>query len=123
MILDGEYPLTRENSLLILRTIKSNALSINSIAYNLERQFTRKGDASTYYNPEIEKISALATAEVNDAKRAELIKKAVKILREDVPAVPIFNNVHVLAMKKNIEFSPTLKHNMDLVLIMDITVR
>jgi peptide/nickel transport system substrate-binding protein len=92
-------------------------------AYNLERQFTKTGDASTYYNPEIEEISAQAMAEMNNAKRAVLIKKAIKILREDVAAIPIFNNVYVFAMKKNVNFSPTLKHNMDLILIKDITIK
>jgi len=33
LIFDGKYPLTRENSPPILRAVRSNALSINSINY------------------------------------------------------------------------------------------
>jgi peptide/nickel transport system substrate-binding protein len=92
-------------------------------AYYLNLYFTRDGAFSTYYNPEIEKLAAEAVAEANDAKRAELIKKAVRILREDVPCIPIFNNVSVFAMKKNVDFTPTQKHGMDLVLVKDMNLR
>jgi peptide/nickel transport system substrate-binding protein len=92
-------------------------------AYNLALYFSKDGAFSVFSNPEIDKITAEAKATVNDAKRAELIKKAVAILQEEVPSVPIINNVTVFGMKKNIDFTPTMKHNMDLILLRDITVK
>jgi len=92
-------------------------------AYNLALYFSKDGAFSLFSNPEIDKITAEAKATINDAKRAELIKKAVAILQEEVPSIPIVNNVTVYGMKNNIEFTPTKKHNMDLILVRDITVK
>jgi len=92
-------------------------------AYNLALYFSKDGAFSLFSNPEIDKITAEAKATVNDAKRAELIKKAVAILQEEVPSIPIVNNVTVYGMKSNVDFIPTKKHNMDLILVRDITVK
>jgi hypothetical protein len=40
-----------------------------------------------------------------------------------VASIPIFNTVAVYGMKSNIDFKPTQKLNMDLVLIKDVTVK
>ena len=85
--------------------------------------FSKAGAFSVYYNPEFEKIIAEAKATVDDPKRAELIKKGVRMLYEDVAAFPIFNTVTVYAMKKNIEFTPTEQIQFDLVLVKDVTIR
>jgi peptide/nickel transport system substrate-binding protein len=92
-------------------------------SYYLNLFYGKEGGFSVYYNPEFEKVAAEAKATINDTKRAEVIKKAVRILLEDVPSIPIFNNVAVYAMKKNIDFKPTQKYNMDLVLVKDITTK
>jgi peptide/nickel transport system substrate-binding protein len=92
-------------------------------AYNLSLYFSKDGAFSVYYNPELDTITAEARGTVNDAKRAELIKKAVAILQEEVPSIPIINNVTVFGMKKNVDFIPTKKHNMDLIQLKDITVK
>ncbi len=91
--------------------------------YSLSLYYTKNGALSVYYNPEVEKITAEARSTVNDEKRGELIKKAVKMLHEDVAAIAIVSNVAVFAMKKNIDFIPTKKHNIDLVLVKDMTVK
>ena len=84
---------------------------------------TTEGGFSVYSNPEFDKVVAEARGTVNDAKRGELIKKAVKIAHEDVPHIPICNIVSVYAMKRNIDFTPTLKFSFDLVLVKDITMK
>jgi ABC-type transport system substrate-binding protein len=61
-------------------------------------------------------------AAINDNNREELIKKAVKIIYEDVASIPIFNTVIVYGMKKNIDFKPTQKFALELILIKDVTV-
>jgi peptide/nickel transport system substrate-binding protein len=92
-------------------------------SYYLSLFFSKDGTYSLYSNPELEPLIAEARATVNDAKRAEVIKKAVKIIEEDVASIPIFNNVPVFAMKKNIDFTPTQKDASALLLVKDITIK
>ena len=92
-------------------------------SYILDIILTTEGGFSVYSNPEFDKVVAEARGTVNDAKRGELIKKAVKIAHEDVPHIPICNIVSVYAMKRNIDFKPTLKFSFDLVLVKDITMK
>jgi peptide/nickel transport system substrate-binding protein len=92
-------------------------------SYCLGLYFTKDGGFSYYTTPELEKITAEAATTVDDGKRGELIKRAVKIVQEDVPSIPIFNNVAVYAMKKNVDFTPTQKYFQDLTLIKDITIK
>ncbi len=89
----------------------------------LDMYYTSAGTASVYSNPEFDKIIAEARSTVNDTKRGELIKRAVAILHEDVSGIPIFNNVALYAMKKNIDFKPTQKHQIELLLIKDVTMK
>jgi len=89
---------------------------------NLNIFYSKDGPFSVYYNEELEKIINEATAAINDNNRGELIKKAVKIIDEDVASIPIFNTVIVYGMKKNIDFKPTQKFALELLLIKDVTV-
>jgi peptide/nickel transport system substrate-binding protein len=85
--------------------------------------FGKTGRFTVCSNPEFDKIIVEAKATVDDAKRAELIKKGVRVLYDDVDAFSIFNTVTVYAMKKNIDFTPTQKIEFDLVLVKDVTIR
>jgi peptide/nickel transport system substrate-binding protein len=78
---------------------------------------------SVYGNPEYDKVMDEARATVDDAKRGELIKKAVKIVHDDVAFLPLYNTVPIFAMKKNVDFSPTRKFPFELVRVRDITVK
>jgi peptide/nickel transport system substrate-binding protein len=89
---------------------------------NGDTHFACDGGSSCYCNPEYDRILNEARSTMNNAKRAELIKKMVRILREDVANIPLFNNVATYGMKKNIDFVPT-KLIYDLVLIKDMTVK
>ena len=91
--------------------------------YNADLYFGCDWAFSVYCNPEFDKINAQARATLNDAKRAELIKRLVNILREEVPCIPIFDNVAIYGMQKNIDFVPTQKSNFDVVLVKDIMVK
>ena len=92
-------------------------------SYYLDLFYTKEGGFSVYSGPEMEKLVAEAKATVDDRKRGELIRKAVKFIHEEVITIPIFNTVAIYAMKKNIDFKPTEKHWMDLILVKDITIR
>lgn len=89
--------------------------------YGISLFFSKDGGISIYNNPEIERLNAEAKATIDDAARAELIKKEVRIIYQDVPSFPIYNNVTVYAMKKNVDFKPTLKYSLDLTLVKDMS--
>ena len=84
--------------------------------------FTKEGGFSYYFNPEAEKVIQEAKATMDNKKRGELIKKAVRIVHEDVATIPVFNSVTVYGMKKNINFKPTEKFMFDVIYVKDITV-
>ena len=88
---------------------------------NADLYFSCKGPASPYCNPEFDKVLDDARTTMDDNQRADLIKKMTKILYDDVAAIPIFANVAVYGMKKNIDFIPT-RYFFDLMLVKDITV-
>ncbi|NML42823.1 hypothetical protein HHL11_03600 [Ramlibacter sp. G-1-2-2] len=89
--------------------------------YNVSLFFGKDGPISTYANADLDQLNADAKATVDDAKRAELIRKEVRLIQEDVPSFPIYNNVTVYAMKSNVVFKPTLKYNLDLTLVKDMS--
>jgi peptide/nickel transport system substrate-binding protein len=92
-------------------------------SYYLDLSYGTIGGNSVYSNPELDKIIAMAKATVDDTKRAELIKRAVRITYDDVAAIPIFNTVSLFAMKKNIDFRPMQNHATDQLLVKHITIR
>lgn len=89
---------------------------------NAETRFLCDGSGSVYCNPEFDKIALRAKATMDDAKRAELIKQLVKILREDVASIPICDNVAVFGMRKNIDFVP-LHFRVDVADVKGMTVK
>lgn len=92
-------------------------------SYALDLFWSKNGGNSIYYLPELDKIITEARATVNDAKRGELIKKAIKIIHDEVLSIPVYNNVAIYAMKKSIDFTPTQKYNMDLLMVRDIIMK
>jgi peptide/nickel transport system substrate-binding protein len=91
-------------------------------SYYLDLFYGCQGGFSLYCNEELDKLTAQAKATVNNAERAEVIKKAVRMVNEEVAAIPIFTAVVVYGMKKNIDFKPTPKRPSEIVLVKDITV-
>jgi peptide/nickel transport system substrate-binding protein len=88
----------------------------------MQGHFTQKGTYSLYTHPELEKLVAEAISTVDDAKRAEVVKKATRLIHEEVASIPIFNNVSVYVMKKIVDFTPTLGITQDLIYVKDIKI-
>jgi peptide/nickel transport system substrate-binding protein len=88
----------------------------------MTQAFTKVGGQSVYFNPELDKVVFEARRTVNDTKRGELIKKAGKIIHDEVPAIPIFNTMILYVARENIDFKPTKTYN-DMVLVKDITIK
>jgi peptide/nickel transport system substrate-binding protein len=81
------------------------------------------GWGSMYFNKEVmDPVIEEGMVAIDDAKRGELIKKAIRILHDDVATIQIWANTSVYAMKKNIDFTPTLKNREPLMLIKDVKV-
>jgi len=87
----------------------------------LEIGFYSQSPISFYKNPAFDVVLELARGALDEKKRGEMIKRAFKILHEDVASVLLWNNVTVFAMQKNLTFTPTLKGgDAALVLLKDI---
>jgi peptide/nickel transport system substrate-binding protein len=81
------------------------------------------GWGSMYFNNEhLDPIIEESMMTMDDDKRGELIKKAIRILHEDVASIQIWANTSVYSMKPNIEFTPTLKNREPLMLIKDVKI-
>jgi peptide/nickel transport system substrate-binding protein len=75
----------------------------------LEIGFYSESPISLYKNPAFDAALEKARSTLDEKKRAELIKQAVRILHEDVASSLIWTNVSVYAMQKNVSFSPIMK--------------
>lgn len=91
--------------------------------YGFRTSYWSGSTISVYSNPEFDKIFLEAVQEFGDAKRAELIKKGMRIIADDVATIPIWANVSVYAMKPDIDFTPTLRAMDALVLVKDIKIK
>jgi peptide/nickel transport system substrate-binding protein len=91
--------------------------------YYVDLFFGMEAPLGVYYNPELDKVNAVGRQTVDDKERAVLIKKAIKIIYDDVASIPLYNPVYVYAMKKNIDFVPTIGIVHNLVLLKDVTLK
>jgi peptide/nickel transport system substrate-binding protein len=73
-----------------------------------------------YKYPEIDDGIPAALAELNDKKRAEMIKKMEKFLYDDVASISLWDGMSVFAMKKNIRYRP-IEHRMPFVTLRNVT--
>lgn len=89
--------------------------------YNIGLFFRNGGPISVYNNPELDAMNAEAVQIVDEQKRGEMIRQMVRMIHEDVPSFPIYNNVAVYSMKDNVDFTPTEGFNFDLVLVKDMS--
>jgi peptide/nickel transport system substrate-binding protein len=89
----------------------------------IRNYLTSEGSRPGYSNPESDKIMVQARSTMNNKERAELIKKAARIIHDDVGYIPVFTAVSVYAMKKNIDFIPTKGINFDYMYVKDINIK
>jgi peptide/nickel transport system substrate-binding protein len=89
----------------------------------LNGYFNAEGGRPVYTTPEISKVIQEAITTMDVKKRAELIKKAVKLITDDVGIIPIHNTIFLWGMKKNVDFTPTQKVNFDFLYVNDMAVK
>ena len=73
----------------------------------LQVAYYSKSPTGLYDNPEFDKVILEALSELDETKRADLIKKATRIIHEDVASIPIWSNMSVFTMHPNVVFKPT----------------
>jgi len=61
---------------------------------------------SLYSNPNMDAMIAEMQRTLDDTKRGELIKKACRMLQEELPTIVIWASRSVYGMKPNIDFTP-----------------
>jgi peptide/nickel transport system substrate-binding protein len=86
----------------------------------LNAYFSADGSRPVFTTPEITKVIREARSTLDDKKRAELIKKAVKMIYDEVGIIPVHNTISVYGMKKNIDFTPTKGTNFDYLYVKDM---
>ena len=57
-----------------------------------------------YSNPELDKLIAQALATVDDAKRQDVLAKAVELAMEDVGLIPTHYQINTWASKKGLKY-------------------
>ena len=91
--------------------------------HSIRNYLSSLGSRPVYSNPESDEIMDKARSVMDDEKRAELIKRAVRIIHDDVGYIPIFTNVSVYATRKNIAFTPTKGINFDYLYVKDMAFK
>lgn len=65
-----------------------------------------EGNKGHYSNPEVDKILDQAMIELDQNKRAELVKQADAIAREEVACIPLFFADEIFGLRSGIEYTP-----------------
>jgi peptide/nickel transport system substrate-binding protein len=91
--------------------------------YSLNLHFSCDAPNGIYCSPELDKVIMQARATMDDTKRGELIKKAVRMIYDDVGRIPICDIVYFFAMKKTLDFTPTNRLFLDLLQVRDVVLK
>jgi peptide/nickel transport system substrate-binding protein len=89
----------------------------------LNTGYYSKQRMAVYFNSELDPLIEKIQSTMDNTKRGELIKQALRIIHEDVATIQIFTATDVYAMKPNIEFMPTKKNREPLMLIIDVRIK
>lgn len=89
----------------------------------LATTYYSKERMNTYSNPKLDALIDVIQTTMDNKKRAELIRLAVKMIQEDVATIQLFTATDVYAMKSKIDFTPTKKNREPLMLIKDVKLK
>lgn len=89
----------------------------------LATTYYSKERMNTYSNPKLDALIEIIQTTMDNKKRGELIRLAVKMIQEDVATIQLFTATDVYAMKSKIDFVPTRKNREPLMLIKDVKIK
>jgi peptide/nickel transport system substrate-binding protein len=88
----------------------------------LTMSFESNRPFSIYNTPEIDKYIAEASAELDPAKRAAILREAAKALQEQVPTILLWDTVAVYTMKPTVDYRP-IQHRGAYLALEDISMK
>jgi ABC-type transport system substrate-binding protein len=89
----------------------------------LASAYYSKDRMAMYWNPKLDTMIETIQVTMDNKKRGELLKQAIKVLHDDVATVQIYTATDVYSMKSKIEFTPTKKNREPLMLIKDVKIK
>ena len=81
---------------------------INDAEYMLRRRLSTEmlgggNNYSGYQNPEFDKLVEESVVELDPAKRNEIFRKCYEMIKEDVPAIPLYSDTRPIIINKNVK--------------------
>ncbi|HVN97016.1 MAG TPA: ABC transporter substrate-binding protein [Syntrophorhabdaceae bacterium] len=89
----------------------------------LSTGYYSKQRMAVYFNPKLDALIETIETTIDNKKRGELIKAAIKMIHDDVATIQIYTATDVYAMKPNVEFTLTKKNREPLMLIKDVRIK
>ncbi len=87
--------------------------------------FEGAANQSPWANSEVDKLQREAMNTIDETKRAEIIKKQMRIIHHELPTLTLWNNVSTFGMKDNIDYTPSKEQFLiiTLMLVKNVKVR
>jgi peptide/nickel transport system substrate-binding protein len=76
----------------------------------LASAYYSKDRMAMYWNPKLDPMIETIQVTMDNKKRGELLKQAIKMLHDNVATIQLFTATDVYSMKRNIDFTPTKKN-------------
>lgn len=81
---------------------------INDAEYMLRRRLSTEmlgggNNYAGYQNPEFDKLVDESVTELDPAKRTEIFRKCYEMIKEDVPAIPLYSDTRPIIINKNVK--------------------
>lgn len=81
-----------------------------------------KSAYALYESAEFDRLYEQAAGTVDEKRRGELTSAALRVAHEDVATIPMWSNVTVFSMKRNVDFTPTKKTLFPIIYLRDLRV-
>jgi peptide/nickel transport system substrate-binding protein len=81
---------------------------VNIMATYSQQNRTGANNSGRYANADLDALTARAVATLDDGKREELLREAVKMAMDDVAIIPLHQLVNTWAVKKTLDHTPRM---------------
>jgi peptide/nickel transport system substrate-binding protein len=84
--------------------------------------YLSSGAVSNYKNPELDAVIHQMLGEFDNAKRAALVRQAIRIVHDEAVDIPIWDSISMYALKPSFDFTP-IQHRNAVLLLADVTAK
>jgi ABC-type oligopeptide transport system substrate-binding subunit len=81
--------------------------STSDSAESLRFAYSTQSPLSWYHNKDFDALVAAAGSSADEQVQSDYVRRAVRMLHEDLPIIPLWNNVLVYMMRPGVRFTPT----------------